>query len=179
VCAGEPGASSSHAVADYLLKPISQEGLLAAVTAALRRSGRDPAGQATVLLVDDEPDELRLFWRMLAATGRGFRVLTAANGAEALAVLHEDPPDVIVSDLVMPQMDGFQLAAAKDAVPALRDIPLVILSARDPQGQPIAAESITATRTGGLSIPQLLACVEALSTILSPLPPPPAQRPVS
>jgi signal transduction histidine kinase/CheY-like chemotaxis protein len=159
-----------EAIADYLVKPISQEALLAAVTAALRGRGLQPDGPATILLVDDEPDELRLFWRMLAAADRHYRVLTAGNGMEALAVLREEKPDVVVSDLMMPEMDGFQLAAAKDAIRELRDIPLVIISARDPQGQPIVAESVTAMCAGGLSIPQLLACVEALSAILSPLP---------
>lgn len=168
--------SDPNAISDYLVKPVSQEALLAAVTNSLRARGIDPQGAATVLLVDDEPDELRLFWRMLAATGRPYRVLTAANGAEALAILREERPDLVVSDLMMPQMDGFQLVAAKNNIAELRDIPLVIISARDPQGQPIVAESVTALRAGGLSIPQLLACVEALSTILSPLPGPAGRR---
>ena len=70
----------------------------------------------------------------------------------------------------MPEMNGFQLVAAKNAQAELRDIPLVIISARDPQGQPIVADSVTAIRAGGLSIPQLLACIKPLSSILSPLP---------
>jgi CheY-like chemotaxis protein len=158
------------AVADYLVKPIAEETLLAVVRDSLRRRGLNPDGPATILLVDDEPDELRLFWRMLAATGHPYRVLTAANGVEALEVLREHRPDLIVSDLLMPEMNGFQLVAAKNAIAEVRDIPLVIISARDPQGHPIVAESITAIRAGGLSIPQLLACIEGLSGILSPLP---------
>jgi CheY-like chemotaxis protein/nitrogen-specific signal transduction histidine kinase len=163
-----PNALST--VAGYLVKPVSAEALLAAVTDSLRARDLNPDGPATVLLVDDEPDELRLFWRMLSATGRPYRVLTAGNGVEALEILRAERPDVVVSDLVMPEMDGFQLVAAKNAILELRDIPLVIISARDPQGQPIVAESVTAIRAGGLSIPQLLASIEALSAILSPLP---------
>jgi CheY-like chemotaxis protein/nitrogen-specific signal transduction histidine kinase len=169
--------SDPNAISDYLVKPISQEALLAAVTNSLAACGLNPDDPATILLVDDEPDELRLFWRMLAATNRRYRILTAGNGVEALAVLREERPDVVVSDLMMPEMDGFQLVAAKNSFPELRAIPLVIISARDPQGQPIVAESVTAIRAGGLSIPQLLASVEALSKILSPLPVPAARRP--
>jgi len=155
---------------DYLVKPISQEELISVVVNALKQQGRAADASATVLLVDDEPDELRLFWRMLSATERRYRILTASNGVEALAIMREERPDVVISDLVMPEMDGFQLVAACNANPALRDIPLIILSARDPQGHPIVSESITATLAGGLSAPQVLACIEALSTILSPLP---------
>lgn len=155
---------------DYLVKPISREELLAVIVNALQQRGAPGKHPATVLLVDDEPDELRLFWRMLSLEGGRFRILTANNGLEALEILREERPDVVISDLVMPEMDGFQLVAARNADPALREIPLVILSARDPQGHPIVSESITATLSGGLSALQVLACIEALSAILSPLP---------
>jgi len=122
----------------------------------------------TILVVDDEPEALRLFRRMLASTGRGYRVLRAANGRQALAILRSERPDAILLDLVMPEMDGFQLLAAKNADPALRDIPVVAISARDPAGQPILSNALAVTRGGGLSTPQLLACIEALSRILSP-----------
>lgn len=175
---GEPASANGVAqgeddqITDYIVKPVSQEALLAAVTATLRASGVNPEGPATILLADDEPDELRLFWRMLSASGGRYRILTANNGAEAYEILQNERPDLILSDLVMPVMDGFQLAAAKNAMPKGREIPMVILSARDPQGQPIVAESVTAWRTGGLSVSQILQCIEALSIILSPLPAP-------
>jgi CheY-like chemotaxis protein len=82
----------------------------------------------------------------------------------------------------MPEMNGFQLLAAKNEDPALRDIPVVVISARDPAGQLIVSDSLTVTRGGGLSVPQLLASIEALSRILAPAgwpggPTPTATRP--
>jgi CheY-like chemotaxis protein len=119
------------------------------------------------LIVDDEPDALQLFGRVLASSGRGYRVLLARDGAEALAILSECRPDVILLDLVMPNMDGFQLIEAKSQDPALRDIPVVVISARDPAGQPIVSNALGVTRAGGLSAHNVLTCIKALSEALS------------
>lgn len=153
-------AASALGACDYLVKPVSREALLA----ALERLGLEGK---TVLVVDDEPDALQLFWRTLASAGRGYRVLTAADGRQALQLLREHKPDAILLDLVMPDMDGFQLLAAKNEDPDLREIPAVVISARDPAGQPIVSNALAATREGGLSVRQLLAGIEALSQILA------------
>ena len=60
-----------------------------------------------VLLVDDEPGILRVLGISLA--DRGYRVLTAENGEEALRVFHEARPEVILTDIKMPRMDGIEL----------------------------------------------------------------------
>ncbi len=148
-------------VSDYLLKPISRQTLLDTLK-KLNLAG------CTILVVDDEPESLRLFRRILSAPEPGYRVLTARNGWEALAVLHEQQPDCILMDLVMPEMDGFQLLAAKEADPVLRDIPVIVISAQDAAGQPILSQGLVVMRGQGLSLQQLLACIQALSTILSP-----------
>jgi len=147
--------------ADYLIKPISREALLAAVERV------QPKGK-TILVADDEPEALQLFRRMLVSAGRGYRVLRAADGQQALHILRTQRPDALLMDLVMPEMDGFQLLAAKNADPALRDIPTLIISARDPGGQPILSSALAVTRGGGLSAGQLLSSIEALTRILSP-----------
>jgi signal transduction histidine kinase/CheY-like chemotaxis protein len=96
VCALPEQEEAAHAIGanDYLVKPVSGEALLA----ALDRFG---VGRGTILIVDDEQDAIQLFWRILAASGRGYRVLTASNGAEALAILGSDRPDAILLDLKM------------------------------------------------------------------------------
>lgn len=147
--------------ADYLIKPISREALLAAVERV------QPKGK-TILVADDEPEALQLFRRMLVSAGRGYRVLRAADGQQALHILRTQRPDALLMDLVMPEMDGFQLLAAKNADPALRDIPTLIISARDPGGQPILSSALAVTRGGGLSAGQLLSSIEVLTHILSP-----------
>ena len=153
-------ASAALDISDRLVKPISRDALLG----ALDRLGLE-AG--TVLIVDDEPDALQLFGRMLASSGRGHRVLLARDGREALNILHECRPDVILLDLVMPNMDGFQLLEMRSQDPALRDIPVVLISARDLTGQPIVSSALAVTQGGGLSVRQLLTSIEAISQVLS------------
>ncbi|MDI7274740.1 MAG: hybrid sensor histidine kinase/response regulator [Anaerolineae bacterium] len=155
---GEEEAAQSLGVAGYLVKPISQETLL---------SGLDRLGLArgTVLIVDDELDAIQLFWRMLTSSGRGYRVLTAGNGEQALSILRSERPDAMLLDLVMPAMDGFRLLALREEESAWRDVPVIVMSARDPGGQPIVADAIGITRGGGLSTAQLLAYIGALGSI--------------
>jgi CheY-like chemotaxis protein len=159
-----PGAekvAGDLGVADYLVKPISRERLLEALD-QMELKGK------TVLVVDDEPDALQLFWRMLASAGRGYRVLTAADGKEAMRLLHTQRPDAMLVDLVMPEMDGFQLLAAKNEDPTLRDVPAIVTSARDPFGQPIVSKALAVTRGGGVSTTQLLDSIKVLTQILAP-----------
>jgi signal transduction histidine kinase/DNA-binding response OmpR family regulator len=167
-----PGAeqmADGLGVFDYLVKPVSQEMLLA----SLARMGRPVE---TILVVDDEPDALRLFRRMLLAAERGYRVVRASDGQQAWALLQQDPVDVILLDLMMPEMSGFQLLDLKRQAPELRDIPVILISARDPLGQPIVSQSLAVTRQGGLSVPDLLAATQALMRILCVGDEPPADE---
>ena len=161
VCAipGAEQATGVLGVTGYLLKPIAREALWAELDRL------DPV--KTVLVVDDEPDALQLFGRMLEAAGRDYRVLRASNGREALDLLRWQRPDVILCDLVMPEMDGYQLLGAINQDSALRDIPVIIISARDPLGQPIVSNALAVTVRDGLSVQQVLLCIKALSAILS------------
>jgi CheY-like chemotaxis protein len=156
---GTEQAADALGAVDYLLKPIRREALMA----ALERVGPHVK---TVLLVEDEPDAIQLFRRMLTSTEREYRVLRAFDGHQALEVLAKERPDVILLDLVMPGMDGFQFLAACSQEPALRDLPVILISARDPLGQPVASNAVAVTAAGGISVPQLVACIEALSAIL-------------
>ena len=161
VVPGIEEAAGALGVAGYLVKPVSQQKLLAALDQL-------PHSVKTVLIVDDEPDAQRLFWRILATAGRGYRVLTAADGAQALQIMAEQRPDVVLLDLMMPTFDGFAVLAAKNADDALRAIPTIVISARDPAGQPIVSQEISIARRRGLALPELLACLEAALTILTP-----------
>jgi signal transduction histidine kinase/DNA-binding response OmpR family regulator len=149
-------------VSDYLIKPILQDTLLAALDRLGLASG-------TVLIVDDEPEAVRLFRRMLVSSGRSYRVLSATDGQQALHILQQERPDVVLLDLVMPNVDGFQLLEAMDRDPKLRDLSVVVISARDPAGQPIVSNALTITQRGGLSLHQLLACIDVATRVLSPI----------
>lgn len=143
-----------------LVKPIFRETLLAALDQLNIKEG-------TILIVDDEPDALQLFRRMLTSLARDYRILLARDGQEALTILQECRPQVILLDLVMPNMDGFQLLELRRQHPVLSEIPVVIISARDPAGQPIVSSMVAATLGGGLSLSQLLAGIEAFSKVLA------------
>jgi signal transduction histidine kinase/CheY-like chemotaxis protein len=158
---GTSEAADTLGASDYLVKPISRESLLQGLDRIC------PNGR-TVLIVDDEPEAQRLFRRMLVSSGRGYRVLRAADGRRALSILREQHPDVMLLDLVMPGMDGFELLDVMRADASLPDIPVLIISARDPSGQPIVSSALAVARRGGLSMRELLRSVETLSDLLSP-----------
>lgn len=80
-----------------------------------------------LLLVDDKADLAGLLRLLLE--GAGYRVTVAGDGRGALRLLAEEPYDLVLSDVMMPYLDGAGLAAAMRADPAMRDIPLVLMSA--------------------------------------------------
>jgi CheY-like chemotaxis protein len=83
--------------------------------------------RGTILLVEDEPataEMLRFFLEM-----SDIRVITASNGREALVQLERTRPDVVLSDVMMPRMDGRELSHAMSVHPAYRSIPVVLMSA--------------------------------------------------
>jgi two-component system cell cycle sensor histidine kinase/response regulator CckA len=92
-----------------------------------------PAGgadrRARILIVDDERHNRQLLELMLAP--EGFVLSTAINGAEALAMVAEDPPDLILLDVMMPGLDGFQVAARLKGDPDTKKIPIIMVTVRD------------------------------------------------
>lgn len=84
-----------------------------------------------ILVVDDEFDVLSAYTMLFEY--RGYRVRTAGNGAEALELAARERPDVVVSDYMMPVMDGAELCLQWRADPALRAIPFILASAGIPR----------------------------------------------
>lgn len=80
-----------------------------------------------VLVADDEPTIRRLVSRTL--TGKGFEVVEAADGEEALMKVTTDKPDVVILDVMMPKLDGWEVRDAMRRDPNLKEIPIIILSA--------------------------------------------------
>jgi signal transduction histidine kinase/CheY-like chemotaxis protein len=163
------GTPRDLGVADYLIKPISQEKLLSTLE-KFQLSGN------TVLLIEDNPDATRLFRRMLSSSPRQYRVIRASNGEEGLQLLRKHRPDIVLLDLIMPKMNGFQFLESLRSTPEFSDLPVIIISARDPSGHPIVCQTLAVTAMDGLSVAQLLASIKSLCEILSTpaLPPGPA-----
>jgi len=82
-----------------------------------------------LLIVDDEPNLLVAVAAVLR--GEGFEVTTARNGREALTQVAQSTPDLIVSDVRMPGMDGYEVARRLRSTPSFSLIPIVFLSAKD------------------------------------------------
>ncbi len=76
-----------------------------------------------VLIVDDEPESRTRLRTLLQAQGHA--VTEASNGLDALARARQQPPDLVISDILMPQMDGFALCRASRSDPALSHAPFV------------------------------------------------------
>jgi DNA-binding response OmpR family regulator len=84
---------------------------------------------ARILIVDDERHNRQLLEVMLAP--EGFHLLTAASAAEALAMVAQQPPDLILLDIMMPGMDGYQVAGKIKDNLATKNIPIIMVTALD------------------------------------------------
>src|SRR6185295_11209216 len=88
-----------------------------------------PDYPAHVLIVDDERHNRQLLEVMLAA--EGYILLTAASGEEALAMVALEPPDLILLDIMMPGMDGYEVTARIKGNPAAKNVPIILVSGLD------------------------------------------------
>ncbi|TVQ59616.1 MAG: response regulator [Phycisphaerales bacterium] len=88
--------------------------------------------EALVLVVDDHAQNLELLHAYVEAMG--CRVATAPDGVEALRMVDEAQPDLILLDVMMPRMSGFQVCAKLKSDPATRDIPIVMVTALNEVG---------------------------------------------
>jgi len=93
--------------------------------------------RATILIVDDEQQNRRLLEALLGP--EGYVTRTASGGKEALASIADDPPDLILLDVMMPEMDGRQVASAIKANPATSNIPIIIVTAQSGREARLAA----------------------------------------
>ncbi|TFV53059.1 ATP-binding protein [Blastococcus sp. TF02A_35] len=102
-------------------------------------TGSAPREGGTVLVVDDNADMRAYLARLL---GPHWQVRTTANGEEALAAAAEQVPDLVLTDVMMPRVDGFELLRALRADPATRHVPVIMLTAR--AGQEASVEGLEA-----------------------------------
>ncbi len=92
-------------------------------------SNQCPIISANILIVDDTPDNVRLLSTIL--TEQGYQVRKALNGQRAIATVQEFPPTLILLDVMMPEMNGYEVCAQLKASPKTSSIPVIFLSALD------------------------------------------------
>lgn len=85
------------------------------------------AEQGYLLIVEDDPDIRKLLDTTL--TFKGYRIVTAQNGREALEIIHREHPRIVIADIMMPQLDGFGLVHRLRIDPETRSVPVVFISA--------------------------------------------------
>ncbi|MGH7393546.1 MAG: response regulator, partial [Candidatus Rokuibacteriota bacterium] len=120
---------------------------------------------ARLLVVDDTPNNVKLLADLLRA--KGYEVATAASGLEALARVETERPDLVLLDVVMPEMSGYEVCRRIRATPATTALPVVMVTALDPGEERI--KGIEAGADDFLSKPinqaELLARVRSLLRI--------------
>jgi DNA-binding response OmpR family regulator len=114
---------------DYLTKPLGATDLAQAL-ARQGWSGSEKSEAKTILVVDDDPGILETQARMVQLQSEAYRVLKARNGREALALLQQTPPDLVLLDLMMPELDGFGVLEAMRERETTRDIPVIVLTSQ-------------------------------------------------
>jgi signal transduction histidine kinase/CheY-like chemotaxis protein len=165
-----------------LVKPVSR----AELRAVLERLA-PPARR--VLVVDDDPRFVHLITRMLPTLlGQpDLRVETAHTGREAVERMQATRPDLLLIDLMMPEMGGADVIAFMRDTPALADIPTVVISAQDQLDQDLALDGdLSVRKPDGFRLDDLLSALEALlgalpptrPTLVAPAAEPPPRRAV-
>jgi signal transduction histidine kinase/CheY-like chemotaxis protein len=124
----ERGRGFALGAADYLLKPIDAATLLGTLRRVIRSVDDSDNESLTLLAVDDDPLAIELLRTSLVPAG--FTVLTAGGGAEGLETARLARPDLIILDLMMPDVDGFAVVEALRDDPGTAAIPIVVLTSK-------------------------------------------------
>jgi CheY-like chemotaxis protein len=117
----------SLGASQVLQKPVSRKELARALVAAGIPAGTN-GKQRSVLVVDDDPKAVKLLCSYL--TSAGYRVLSAIDWQDGIDLARSDNPDLIVLDLLMPEVNGFEVVDALKRDPVLATIPIVIVTAK-------------------------------------------------
>jgi signal transduction histidine kinase/DNA-binding response OmpR family regulator len=106
---------------DYLAKPVDKERLLKVVDKHIARSARGP-----ILVIEDDPDTLEITCNLLVQAG--WSVQAAENSMEAIEIIEKSPPMLILLDLMMPEMDGFEVIKKLRYHPQWQLIPIIVIT---------------------------------------------------
>jgi len=88
----------------------------------------------SVAIIEDEPDAARLLRRIIQARG-GYQIFEAPNGREGLELIRREHPDLVLLDLMMPEVDGFTVLSTMKEEPEIADIPVIVITAKELSSQ--------------------------------------------
>ncbi|NPV08563.1 MAG: hybrid sensor histidine kinase/response regulator [Anaerolineae bacterium] len=151
-------------LAGVLTKPVSAETLGEAVARAL--GPRDTT--ARIVVVDDDRGFAQLVARMLQSTWAGtVEVIPAYNGRDGLARISREKPDLVLLDLVIPELTGFEVLAAMRSDPELEAIPVLAVTAATPGEDEVSVEGawFSVRRRGGFRPGEMLALLESALSV--------------
>ena len=111
---------------DYFVKPVDAKELVSRLS-QLHMQGANGSGEVKVLVVDDEAPNRQ--WLTKALEPAGFTVLPAAGGREAIDMAKTHKPDLVLLDLMMPEVTGFDVVEALRADPSTRETPIMVITA--------------------------------------------------
>ena len=124
----QPATGALLGADEYIVKPVEKATLLAAVERCLNRRGR--IGRARPILVVEDDTATREFVAELLSK-QGYIVSTAANGVQARARVADSLPDLVILDLILPEVSGFQLLAEWRVNSRTADLPVFVLTSKD------------------------------------------------
>jgi len=149
--------------AGYIVKPVRVEALRPFTTQFA------PQGSATILLVDDDPDQVRLMETMIQGMTGTYRILKAYSGARALEILGIEPVDLVFLDWLMPDTDGMETVARLRDDPRFAQLRVVIVSAKDPGEGPLELHTpLSVQCRRALPIDVGVRCLQALLNAVRP-----------
>jgi YesN/AraC family two-component response regulator len=140
----ENGQGSSMLDLNYLIKPLGSNQLseMLAMQGMLNEPGSNGKDK-TILVVDDDFETLQLHSRMVASQLPSYRVMQAQNGREALQIIQQEKPNLVLLDLMMPEIDGMTVLEEMREDEKIRSIPVVVLT-----GQSLTSEDMQRLNRG-------------------------------
>jgi signal transduction histidine kinase/DNA-binding LacI/PurR family transcriptional regulator/DNA-binding response OmpR family regulator len=127
----EDGQSGSFLEMNYLTKPLNPDILSETLIAqGLAGSPSSNGKRKAILVVDDEPEMLELHARLLETQSPSYEVLRALNGRQALAIMHQERPALVLLDIMMPEMDGFAVLERMRDENLIPGIPVIVVTSQ-------------------------------------------------
>lgn len=139
--------------ADYLVKPISQAQLGASFRRVAKRC-------RTIGIVEDHPEMSDLLEEMVRALRPTGTIWKATNGRDALTLLRAECPDVLLLDLLMPHLNGYELLHEMRRDERLRKVATIVITGAEDHNEHIMADMVGITRRGGMTVGEAMACLK-------------------